>query len=155
MVARKADMREGLVIVLTAVHRFYSTPIDLRADVDLLLVRSTGTPVTFDSGTVTHMLGKSVFDEMRSKEERAFLDRSQLGWTAWASKNGSGLVLIPRAEARMPSVANTKAQYATRPWGPRSPSVNRVLRVSMGAMSALLAVLLVVYLLTIWQIWIP
>ncbi|HYU55834.1 MAG TPA: hypothetical protein VEL71_06410 [Candidatus Dormibacteraeota bacterium] len=95
---RCAGMTEGLVIVLSAVHRFYSTPIDLRADADLLLVRSTGTPGTFDARTVRSMLGDSVYNQLREKEERALVNRSELGWTGWASRNGSGMMFVPRSK---------------------------------------------------------
>jgi len=97
---RCAGMNEGLVIVLSAVHRFYATPIDLRADADLLLVRSTGTPGTFDARTVRRMLGDVVYNQLREKEERAFVNRSELGWTGWASKNGSGMMFVPRCKGR-------------------------------------------------------
>ena len=104
--SRCAGMNEGLVIVLSAVHRFYSTPIDLRADADLLLVRSTCTPGTFDARTVRNMLGNSVYNQMRKKEGQALVNRSELGWTGWASRNGSGMVFIPkcRGPTLMPTV---------------------------------------------------
>ena len=86
------------MIVLSAVHRFYSTPIDLRADADLLLVRSAGTPGTFDARTVRHMLGDSAYNQLREKEEQALVNRSELGWTGWASRNGSGIVFIPKCK---------------------------------------------------------
>jgi hypothetical protein len=92
---RSAGMREGLVIVLSSVHRFYASPIDLRADNDLLLVRSTGTPGTFDARIVQRMLGIRTYDSLRRYETMALRDRNMLGWTGWASKAGSGLVYIP------------------------------------------------------------
>ena len=92
---RAAGMREGLVIVLSSVHRFYASPIDLRADNDLLLVRSTGTPGTFDARTVRGMLGDFAYEKLRKYETMALRDRNMLGWTGWASKAGSGLVYIP------------------------------------------------------------
>ncbi|HYU55554.1 MAG TPA: hypothetical protein VEL71_04975 [Candidatus Dormibacteraeota bacterium] len=103
--SRCAGMNEGLVIVLSAVHRFYLTPIDLRADADLLLVRSTGTPGTFDARTVRSMLGNSVYSQLREKEERALVNRSELGWTGWASRNGSGMMFVPRLKG--PSLVPT------------------------------------------------
>jgi hypothetical protein len=51
----KRGMSQGLVIMVAALHRFYGGDIDLRADADLLLVRSTGTPGTFDASKVEKM----------------------------------------------------------------------------------------------------
>src|SRR3989475_1557958 len=48
----KRGMRQGLVVMVAALHRFYGGDIDLRADADLLLVRRTGTPVTFAANKV-------------------------------------------------------------------------------------------------------
>src|SRR3989442_9074911 len=45
----KRGMRQGLVIMVSALHRFYGGDIDLRADPDLLLFGSTGPPGTFDA----------------------------------------------------------------------------------------------------------
>src|SRR6266852_2475341 len=53
----KRGMRHGLVVMVAGLHRFYGGDVDLRADADLLLVRSTGTPGTFDANRVEKMLG--------------------------------------------------------------------------------------------------
>jgi hypothetical protein len=107
---RSAGMREGLVMVLSSVHRFYASPIDLRADNDLLLVRSTGTPGTFDARTIQRMLGVRTYDSLRRYETMALRDRDMLGWTGWASKAGSGLVYIPASyEPQIRSVYSSLA----------------------------------------------
>src|SRR5712691_8423583 len=64
----KRGMRQGIVIMVAALHRFYGGDIDLRADADLLLVRSTGTPGTFDANKVERMLGPVVYYAMRQHE---------------------------------------------------------------------------------------
>src|SRR6267378_5642436 len=92
----KRGMRQGLVIMVAALHRFYGGDIDLRADADLLLVRSTGTPGTFDANKVERMLGPVVYYAMRQHEVDALRDRKELAWTAFVAKTGSGVFLVPR-----------------------------------------------------------
>src|SRR6266487_3906422 len=92
----KRGMRQGLVIMVAALHRFYGGDIDLRADADLLLVRSTGTPGTFDANKVERMLGSVVYYAMRQHEVDALRDRKELAWTAFVAKTGSGVFRVPR-----------------------------------------------------------
>src|SRR5437773_753312 len=92
----KRGMRQGLVIMVAALHRFYGGDIDLRADADLLLVRSTGTPGTFDASKVERMLGPVVYYAMRQHEVDALRDRKELAWTAFVAKTGSGVFRVPR-----------------------------------------------------------
>src|SRR6266571_4523651 len=92
----KRGMRQGLVIMVAALHRFYGGDIDLRADADLLLVRSTGTPGTFDANKVERMLGPVVYYAMRQHEVDALRDRKELAWTAYVAKTGSGVFRVSR-----------------------------------------------------------
>jgi len=92
----KRGMRQGLVIMVAALHRFYGGDIDLRADADLLLVRSTGTPGTFDANKVERMLGPVVYYAMRQHEVDALRDRKELAWTGYVAKTGSGVFRVPR-----------------------------------------------------------
>src|SRR5438552_1350868 len=92
----KRGMRQGLVIMVAALHRFYGGDIDLRADADLLLVRSTGTPGTFDANKVERMLGPVVYYAMRQHEVDALRDRKELAWTAYVAKTGSGVFRASR-----------------------------------------------------------
>jgi hypothetical protein len=92
----KRGMRQGIVIMVAALHRFYGGDIDLRADADLLLVRSTGTPGTFDANKVERMLGPVVYYAMRQHEVDALRDRKELAWTAYVAKTGSGVFRAPR-----------------------------------------------------------
>ena len=92
----KRGMREGLVVMVAGLHRFYGGDIDLRADADLLLVRSTGTPGTFDANKVEKMLGSAVYYAMRQHEVDALRDRKELAWTAFVAKTGSGVFRVPR-----------------------------------------------------------
>ncbi|HWY28230.1 MAG TPA: AAA family ATPase [Candidatus Sulfotelmatobacter sp.] len=92
----KRGMRQGLVVMVAALHRFYGGDIDLRADADLLLVRSTGTPGTFDASKVEKMLGPVVYYAMRQHEVDALRDRKELAWTAYVAKTGSGVFRVPR-----------------------------------------------------------
>ncbi len=92
----KRGMRQGIVIMVAALHRFYGGDIDLRADADLLLVRSTGTPGTFDANKVEKMLGPVVYYAMRQHEVDALRDRKELAWTAYVAKTGSGVFRVPR-----------------------------------------------------------
>src|SRR2546422_4861031 len=92
----KRGMRQGLVIMVSALHRFYGGDIDLRADADLLLVRSTGTPGTFDANKVERMLGPVVYYAMRQHEVDALRHREELAWTAYVAKTGSGAFRVPR-----------------------------------------------------------
>src|SRR6267378_3331810 len=92
----KRGMRQGLVVMVAALHRFYGGDIDLRADADLLLVRSTGTPGTFDANKVEKMLGAVVYYAMRQHEVDALRDRKELAWTAYVAKTGSGVFRVPR-----------------------------------------------------------
>jgi ATPase family associated with various cellular activities (AAA) len=92
----KHGMREGIVVMVAALHRFYGGDVDLRADADLLLVRSTGTPGTFDSNKVEKMLGSVVYYAMRQHEVDALRDRKELAWTAYVAKTGSGVFRVPR-----------------------------------------------------------
>jgi len=96
----KRGMRQGLVVMVAGLHRFYGGDIDLRADADLLLVRSTGTPGTFDANRVEKMLGPVVYYAMRQHEVDALRDRKELAWTAFVAKTGSGVFRVPR-----PSIA--------------------------------------------------
>ncbi len=82
--------------MVSALHRFYGGDIDLRADADLLLVRSTGTPGTFDANKVEKMLGPVVYYAMRQHEVDALRDRKELAWTAYVAKTGSGVFRVPR-----------------------------------------------------------
>jgi len=90
----KRGMHQGLVIMVAALHRFYGGDIDLRADADLLLVRSTGTPGTFDANKVERMLGPVVYYAMRQHEVDALRDRKELAWTAFVAK--TGVFRVPR-----------------------------------------------------------
>ncbi len=92
----KRGMRQGLVVMVAGLHRFYGGDVDLRADADLLLVRSTGTPGTFDANKVEKMLGPVVYYAMRQHEVDALRDRKELGWTAFVAKTGSGVFRVPR-----------------------------------------------------------
>lgn len=92
----KRGMRQGLVVMVAGLHRFYGGDIDLRADADLLLVRSTGTPGTFDANKVEKMLGSVVYYAMRQHEVDALRDRKELAWTAFVAKTGSGVFRVPR-----------------------------------------------------------
>jgi|GEM_PF-3240085 hypothetical protein len=92
----KRGMREGLVVMVAGLHRFYGGDVDLRADADLLLVRSTGTPGTFDANKVEKMLGSVVYYAMRQHEVDALRDRNELAWTAFVAKTGSGVFRVPR-----------------------------------------------------------
>jgi ATPase family protein associated with various cellular activities (AAA) len=92
----KRGMRQGLVVMVAGLHRFYGGDIDLRADADLLLVRSTGTPGTFDANKVEKMLGSVVYFAMRQHEVDALRDRKELAWTAFVAKTGSGVFRVPR-----------------------------------------------------------
>ena len=110
----KRGMRQGLVIMVAALHRFYGGDIDLRADADLLLVRSTGTPGTFDANKVERMLGPTVYYAMRQHEVDALRDRKELAWTAFVAKTGSGVFRVPR-----PSVST---KWLLRNVGPKESS---------------------------------
>jgi hypothetical protein len=92
----KRGMRQGLVVMVAGLHRFYGGDIDLRADADLLLVRSTGTPGTFDANKVEKMLSPVVYYAMRQHEVDALRDRKELAWTAFVAKTGSGVFRVPR-----------------------------------------------------------
>lgn len=92
----RRGMKQGLVVMVAGLHRFYGGDIDLRADADLLLVRSTGTPGTFDANKVEQMLGPVVYYAMRQHEVDALRDRKELAWTAFVAKTGSGLFRVPR-----------------------------------------------------------
>ena len=94
----KRGMRRGLVVMVAGLHRFYGGDIDLRADADLLLVRSTGTPGTFDANKVEKMLGSVVYYAMRQHEVDALRDRKELAWTAFVAKTGSGVFRVPRPD---------------------------------------------------------
>src|SRR5712691_9460107 len=92
----KRGMHQGLVVMVAGLHRFYGGDVDLRADADLLLVRSTGTPGTFDANKVEKMLGPVVYYAMRQHEVDALRDRKELAWTAYVAKTGSGVFRVPR-----------------------------------------------------------
>src|SRR5216683_2284575 len=110
----KRGMRQGLVVMTAGLHRFYGGDIDLRADADLLLVRSTGTPGTFDANRVEKMLGPVVYYAMRQHEVDALRDRKELAWTAFVAKTGSGVFRVPR-----PSVSK---KWIMRNVGPKESS---------------------------------
>src|SRR2546428_2663976 len=92
----KRGMRQGLVVMVAGLHRFYGGDIDLRADADLLLVRCTRTPGTFDANKVERMLGSVVYYAMRQHEVDALRYRKELAWTAFVAKTGSGVFRVPR-----------------------------------------------------------
>src|SRR2546428_8812221 len=120
----RRGMSEGLVVMVGAVHRFYGMPIDMRADADLLLVRSTGTAGTFDSRTVEKMLGHSVYLEMRKHETAALKDRTELEWTGYATKSDKGMIRVERAtSSQMVKVTSRpKSRGRTYPrWAPLLP----------------------------------
>src|SRR5437762_13550265 len=89
-------MRHVLVVIVAGLHRFYGDDIDLRADADLSLGRSIGTPGTFDANKVEKMLGSVVYYAMRQHEVDALRDRKELAWTAFVAKTGSGVFRVPR-----------------------------------------------------------
>ena len=60
------------------------------------MVRSTGTPGTFDANKVERMLGPVVYYAMRQHEVDALRDRKELAWTAYVAKIGSGVFRAPR-----------------------------------------------------------
>jgi hypothetical protein len=117
----KRGMRQGLVIMVAALHRFYGGDIDLRADADLLLVRSTGTPGTFDAQKVEKMLGPVVYYAMRQHEVDALRDRKELAWTAYVAKTGSGVFRVPR-----PSMST---KWILRNVGPKEDVENKPVEV--------------------------
>src|SRR5437867_8720043 len=92
----KRGMRQGLVIMVAALHRFYGGDIDLRANAELLLDRSKGTPGTFDANKDERMLGPVVYYAMRQHEVDALRDRKELAWNAYVAKTGSGVFRAPR-----------------------------------------------------------
>jgi len=106
------------VVMIGAVHRFYATPLDMRSDCDLLLVRSTGTPGTYDARTVARMLGHVAYSAMRQHETDALRNRSELAWTGYATKSDTGVIHIPRAEATLMRTVFSKAvsHRGRRPW---------------------------------------
>src|SRR5437879_8005403 len=121
-------MRQGLVVMVAGLHRFYGGDIDLRADADLLLVRSTGTPGTFDANKVEKMLGSVVYYAMRQHEVDALRDRKELAWTAFVAKTGSGVFRVPRPSVStkwlMRNVASseTSQELAIEPDEPKKKS---------------------------------
>src|SRR5260370_12417980 len=92
----KRGMRQGLVVMVAGFPRFYGGDIDLRADADLLLVRSTGTPGTFDTSKVEKMLSPVVYYAMRQHEVDALRDRKELAWPAFVAETGTGVFRVPR-----------------------------------------------------------
>src|SRR6266446_4623438 len=124
----KGGMRQGLVIMVAALHRFYGGDIDLRADADILLVRSTGTPGTFDANKVERMLGPVVYYAMRQHEVDALRDRRELAWTAFVAKTDSGVFRVPRPSLstkwlmRNVGVGETSQELAVEVDGPRKKS---------------------------------
>src|SRR5260370_32333880 len=89
-------MRQFRVDMVAGLNCFYGGDVDLRADADLLLVRSTGTPGKFDANKVEKMLGPVVYYAMRQHEVDALRDRKELAWTAYVAKTGSGVFRVPR-----------------------------------------------------------
>ncbi|MBO0887718.1 AAA family ATPase [Candidatus Bathyarchaeota archaeon] len=118
----KRGMRQGLVVMVAALHRFYGGDIDLRADADLLLVRSTGTPGTFDAQKVEKMLGPVVYYAMRQHEVDALRDRKELAWTAYVAKTGSGVFRVPR-----PSVST---KWILRNVGPKEDAEEKAVEIA-------------------------
>src|SRR5260370_19375615 len=89
-------MRQFRVDMVAGLNGLYGGDVDLRADADLLPVRSTGTPGTFDANKVEKMLGPVVYYAMRQHEVDALRDRKELAWTAFVAKTGSGVFRVPR-----------------------------------------------------------
>src|SRR5712691_1432905 len=124
----KSGMHQGLVIMVAGLHRFYGGDVDLRADADLLLVRSTGTPGTFDANKVEKMLGPVVYYAMRQHEVDALRDRKELAWTAFVAKTGSGVFRVPRPSLstnwlmRNVGAGETSQELAVEVDGPRKKS---------------------------------
>jgi len=124
----KRGMRQGLVVMVAGLHRFYGGDIDLRADADLLLVRSTGTPGTFDANKVEKMLGSVVYYAMRQHEVDALRDRKELAWTAFVAKTGSGVFRVPRPSVstkwlmRNVGSSETSQELAIEPDEPKKKS---------------------------------
>jgi len=128
----KRGMRQGLVVMVAGLHRFYGGDIDLRADADLLLVRSTGTPGTFDANKVEKMLGSVVYYAMRQHEVDALRDRKELAWTAFVAKTGSGVFRVPRPSVstkwlmRNVGSSETSQELAIEPDEPKKKSAIEV-----------------------------
>ena len=119
----KRGMRSGLVLMVGAVHRFYGMPIDMRADVDVLLCRSTATKGTFDARTVEKMLGTETYNALRHHESLALRDRVELGWTGWATKAGSGIVFVPPPIGNYMATVYSAKPRVPGPWGMRLASI--------------------------------
>src|SRR5205807_8484235 len=97
----KHGMRQGIVLMVGSVHRFYGMPLDIRADADLLLVRSTGThEALFDSRQIKQMLGPVIYTAMRKHELAAMRDVKELSWTAFVAKTGSGIFRVPKPSGK-------------------------------------------------------
>src|SRR5467141_4466210 len=136
----KRGMRQGLVIMVAALHRFYGGDIDLRADADLLLVRSTGTPGMFDANKVEKMLGPVVYYAMRQHEVDALRDRKELAWTAYVAKTGSGVFRVPRPSLstkwlmRNVGSSETSQELSVEVDGPRKKSTVEAVERKMRSM---------------------
>lgn len=139
---KKRGMNEGLAVMVTTTHRFYATPIDMRADVDLILARSTGTPGTFDARFVERVLGKETYAQLRRYETMALSDRTMLGWTGWATKMGSGLVFIEPVKSPVPVSVSDRPGQARNPWHARWRVANwvGVMALWIGAVLRFLAI---------------
>src|SRR2546425_6560909 len=128
----KRGMHQGLVVMVAGLHRFYGGDVDLRADADLLLVRSTGTPGTFDANKVEKMLGSVVYYAMRQHEVDALRDRKELAWTAFVAKTGSGVFRVPRPSVstkwlmRNVGSSETSQELAVEPDEPKKKSAIEV-----------------------------
>jgi hypothetical protein len=119
----KRGMREGLVVMVTSVHRFYSTPLEMR-DADLVLCRTTPLAATYDARVIEKMLGSDVYETLTKHESKALKDRSELDYTAYRAKIGSGIVRIPRAISSYMRTVTSKEQarkpatWTSRIFGP-------------------------------------
>jgi len=69
IMAEKTGQRNGLVVTILIVHRFFSLPKELRADIDLLVVKSVSSNPS-DAGLLRSFLGEELVAELASLARR-------------------------------------------------------------------------------------
>ena len=89
--------RNGLVINIFTLHRYFGIKIELRTEHDLLLFRSAPDN-PYDRSSIKRFLGEYYTDELCKIIEERDRDLSKMGLTAYYRRNKKGIVDFPKAE---------------------------------------------------------
>jgi len=97
IVAGRTHRRNGLVINIFTLHRYFGIKIELRTEHDLLLFKSAPTN-PYDYSTIKRFLGPYYINELAKIQRERQTDISKMGLCAFYTGNQRGIVDFPRPD---------------------------------------------------------